>query len=327
MTRQQTIEQILARLRTGGNILIASHLSPDGDSIGSQLAIYDLCARLGSRPMIVNHDPALPKYAFLRKAGLINHFPRRSEYPAFDTAIILEAPDCERIGDVRRLIGPNCTIINIDHHPGNGQYGQINFIDESVSAVGILVYDMFQAAKLEPSRDNADELFTCILTDTGRFRFSSTNPRAMRVCAHMLELGTDTKRISDALFASFPENQLRMLGALLSEMEIHHNGGSCLMLSNQNMRRKFAPDGDELEGLSEYLLYPAGVKVGALLREIDGSTTKVSFRSQLGYDVAAVASLYGGGGHRNAAGCHLNLPLAEARQKVLTHFGEMLANG
>ncbi len=326
-TKAATIEQVIALLRESGEVLIASHISPDGDSIGSQLAMVDLCRHLGCRATIVNHDPALPKYSFLNKSDLVNVFRAGETYPIFNTAVYLEAPEPSRIGDAGKLVGPNCRVINIDHHQGNTLYGSINLIDESVSAVGILVYELMHAAGYELSRDNADELFTCILTDTGRFRFGTTNAQAMHVCAKLLEIGTDTKRISDALYASFPESQLRMLGALLSEMEIHHQGSSCVMLSNRILRERFAPGADEMEGLSEYLLYAEGVKVGALLREIEPTLTKVSFRSQTGYDVAELAERYGGGGHRNAAGCHLKMSLSEARDRVLTHFGEILGRG
>ncbi len=326
-TKAATIEQVIGLLREGGEVLIASHVSPDGDSIGSQLAMFDLCRHLGCRATIVNHDPALPKYSFLNKSRLVNVFRAGENYPVFDTAVLLESPEPFRIGDAGKLIGPNCRVINIDHHQGNALYGSLNLIDESVSAVGILVYELMQAAGYELSRDNADELFTCILTDTGRFRFGTTNAQAMQVCAKLLEAGTDTKRISDALYASFPENQLRMLGTLLSEMEIHHAGRSCLMLSHRGLRERFGPNGDEMEGLSEFLLYSEGVKVGALIREIEPTVSKVSFRSQVGYDVAEVAALYGGGGHRNAAGCHLKMSLSDARDKVLAHFGEILGRG
>lgn len=325
-SRNQTIEQVLTRLRRGGEVLIASHLSPDGDSIGSQLAIYDLCVALGAKPTIVNHDSAFPKYSFLAKHRLIRVHSGGESFPRFETAVLLEAPDRHRIGDAEKLLQDDCFVINIDHHQGNGLYGQINFVDESAAAVGILVYDLFKAARMPMSRDNADEIYTCILTDTGRFRFSSTNPQAMNIASEMLALGADTKKISDALYANFPENQMRMLGELLSTMEIGHDGRSCLLISDQRLRRQYAADADEMEGLTEYVLYTEGVKVGALLRELEPNRTKVSFRSHDDYDVAALARVHGGGGHRNAAGCNLRMPLEQARATVLTQISELLKN-
>ena len=248
---------------------------------------------------------------------------QRRSYPKFDFAVILEAPDIERIGNVQSLM-PGVEVINIDHHRGNSMHGEINWLDESVAAVGIMVYELFLAAQVAIDRDVADELFTAILTDTGRFRFGSTNPQAMRVCADLLEKGASTKKISDALYATYEANQLRMLGELLMNMEIHHDGRSCLLISNRDLREKYGKNPDEMEGLSEFSLYTAGVKIGALLREIEPNRTKVSLRCHEDYDVAAIAAVYGGGGHRNAAGCNINLPFAQAREQIITQIGKAL---
>ena len=320
-TRSNQIADIIARFRQGGKVLIISHISPDGDSIGSQLALYELLKKLGCDPMIVNHDSAFPKYAFLSKHHLVNVYDSNKSYPKFDFAVILEAPDIERVGSVRNLLS-GVEVINIDHHRGNTMHGEINWLDESVAAVGIMVYELFLAAQVAIDRDVADELFTAILTDTGRFRFGSTNPQAMRVCADLLEKGASTKKISDALYATFEPNQLRMLGELLATMEIHHGGKSCLLLASKPVREKYGKNPDEMEGLSEYSLYTSGVKIGALLRELEPNRTKVSLRCHDDYDVAAIAAVHGGGGHRNAAGCSINLPFAQAREQILTQIGK-----
>jgi phosphoesterase RecJ-like protein len=323
-SRNSIIASILERFRRGGNVLIVSHISPDGDSIGSQLALSELVRKLGCNPTIVNHDTAFPKYAFLTKHGQVNVYSPEETYPKFDFAVILEAPDLDRIGNVRKLLVPGCEILNIDHHPGNTQYGNLNLVDESVAAVGILVYELFQAAGVAIDSDIADELFTAILTDTGRFRFGSTNPQAMRVCAGLLENGASTKKISDALYASYAANQLRMLGELLANMELHHDGKSCLLLSDQRIRAKYVNGADEMEGLSEYTLFTTGVKIGALLREVEAGRTKISLRCHEDFDVAAIAAVHGGGGHRNAAGCTIALPFLEAKSRILEQIGEAL---
>lgn len=323
-TRISLINSIIARMKQGGKVLIVSHISPDGDSIGSQLALYELVKRLSCEPTIVNHDSAFPKYAFLGKHSHVNVYADSNYYPRFDFVVILEAPDLDRIGNVRKLLQPGYEIINIDHHRGNTMYGSINWVDESVAAVGIMVYELFRAADVPIDSDVADELFTAILTDTGRFRFGSTNPEAMRVCADLLEQGASTKKISDALYASYESNQLRMLGELLANMELHHSGQSCLLLSDKVIREKYVNGSDELEGLSEYSLYTKGVKIGALLREVEPTRTKVSLRCHEDYDVAEIAAVHGGGGHRNAAGCTVALPFAEAKQRVLDQIRKAL---
>ena len=180
---QKIKNEIVNRLKRVRKVLIAAHISPDGDSIGSQLAVYDLCKSLSLDPMIVNHDKAYPKYSFLNKCKLINTFDESSEYPRFDLAILLEIPELARLGDVQKLLPGDCPIINIDHHQGNALHGELNFVDESYEACGIMILELFEAAGVKLSPDNADELYTAILTDTGRFRFANTTPRALRTAA------------------------------------------------------------------------------------------------------------------------------------------------
>jgi phosphoesterase RecJ-like protein len=325
MTEEKTIlNEIVDRLRQGGRGLISSHVSPDGDSIGSQLAMYDLCKLCGCEPMIVNHDSPLPRYLFLAKHGLIDVYGADKTYPRFDFAVLLEAPEISRIGDVQKLLHPDCFLINIDHHADNINYGQINYVDASAEAVGMIVYDLFHKAGVPITRDNADELFTAILTDTGRFRFSSTTSAAMRLAGDLLDVGADPKRISDALYACFSEPQLRMIGELVASMEIYHGGRTCFLLSDRRLRDKLAGDVDEVEGLADYTLFTCSVKVGALLRELEPNFTKVSLRSHGEVDVSAVARVYGGGGHRCAAGCNINYPFEQAKKMLLEQIEKAL---
>ncbi len=320
-----TIEaQIIERIKRADRFLIAAHVNPDGDSIGSQLALAHLSRELGAKPEIISHDPAFPKYAFLEGAEKIVVYDDARDTSGFDFAVLLEAPELRRIGDVQNLLSDNCEIINIDHHQDNEEYGAINLVDLDVAAVGILIYRLFHAAGVEVTRGVAESLFTCILTDTGRFRFGSTNSEAMRVCAELLELGADPKKISDALYASYSESQLRMLGELLAAMEIHHGGESCLLVQGHDMRTRLVDGHPEMESLSDYTIYTRGVKIGALIRELSANRTKVSLRSHDPYDVSAIARAFGGGGHRNAAGCVLDVPLEQAREALLRKIEEAL---
>lgn len=318
MSVEKTIlSETVARLRQGGRVLIASHINPDGDSVGSQLAMHDLCKHCGCDPMIINHDSVVPRYAFLSRHELVNVYCADKSYPPFDIAVLLEAPEVSRIGDVQKLLKPDCFVINIDHHADNQNHGQINCVDAKAEAVATIVYDLFHEASLPITRDNADELYTAILTDTGRFRFSNTTPNVMRLAADLIDVGANPKKISDALYACFSESQLRMIGELVASMEIHHDGKTCLLLSDQKMRETYSGDADEIEGLVDYSLFTCSVRVGALMRELEPNRTKVSLRSHGEVDVSAIARVHGGGGHPNAAGCQLGVPFAEAKRIIL----------
>ncbi len=318
-------DQVIAALKQGGNVLIASHQNPDGDSIGSQLAIYDLCRALGGKPLIVSHDALDKRYRFLPKAELVQTFDAEHDYGEFDQAVILEGTEISRIGDVQALLGKQTRIINIDHHSGNSNYGALNWVEEKTPAVGLMIYRLFVRAEIEVSRDNATELYMAIFTDTGRFSFSNTNTEALATAARLVAGGAKPTVITDAMYSGYPEAQVRLLGRLLADMELHHGGRTCLLVCGRTLLDEYGAKAAEMEGLVNYSLYPAGVEVGILLRELEDNLTKVSLRSQSDFDVAALARRFSGGGHPTASGCHLAQPLAEAKQALLQLIEKGLA--
>lgn len=307
-------------------MLIASHVNPDGDSIGSQLAMYDFCRALGAEPSIVSNDPITTRYRFLSRCDLIGTYDKETSYSRFDTAVVLEATDLGRIGDVQDLIDPECTIVNIDHHTGNSGYGALNLLDETASAAGILVYHLFQEAGIELSDNNALELLTAIITDTGRFCFTNTSAEALQISARLIEAGASPKQICDAVYSGYSEDQVRLLGELIAGMELHHDGRTCILVCDRATCSKYAEDAAEMEGLVNYALFTEGVQVGILLREIEKEVTKVSLRSSDSFDVGSLARRYLGGGHPNAAGCYINKPIRQARTELLKQIAQELAS-
>jgi phosphoesterase RecJ-like protein len=146
----------------------------------------------------------------------------------------------------------------------------------------------------------------------------------MRVCAELLDLGADPKMIGDSLYATYSEAQLRMLGELLSRMEIFHDGGCCVLVQDHEIRKRHNDGNPEIESLADYTIYTEGVKIGALLRELGENRTKVSLRCHDPFDVSKIAKKFGGGGHRNAAGCNFDKPLTEAKREIVELIGKAL---
>jgi phosphoesterase RecJ-like protein len=305
-------------------VLISSHLNPDGDSIGSQLAMYDLCRALGAEPTIIDHDPVDERYRFLHKFELIQQFDEKAEYPRFDAAVILEGTELSRIGNVTSLLRDDPDVINIDHHSGNGAYGKINWVDESIAAVGLMIYRLFTEANQPLSRDNADELFLAVYTDTGRFSYSNADAEALRVAAELVAAGANPKKVNDAVYSAYTEEQVRLLGELLRSMQLHHDGRSCFLLCDFDLLTKYGVDAAAMEGLVNYSLFTEGVEVGVLLREFEKNYTKISLRSQDSIDVSALARQLGGGGHTTAAGCDLNESLQVTKERLLKMISEGL---
>lgn len=325
MAKRSIERQILDALREGGRILIAAHESPDGDSIGSQLAIYDLCLALGGEPLIVSHDAIDHRYRFLGKYDLISPYEPDKDYGKFDQALILEGTELKRIGNVQRLLSKDCRIINIDHHSGNGNYGDINWVDQDAPAAGVMIYDLFQTAKIELSEDNLAELYLAIMTDTGRFTFSNTDAQAFTVAADLVAGGARPQAIAKAVYSTFSEAQVRMLGVLIANMELFVQGRLCILTCDRKLLERYGIEAAEMEGLVNYSLFTEGVEVGVLLREFQEGVTKVSLRSQSKFDVAALARRFNGGGHPTASGCNIAEPLPAAKKMLIELISKDMA--
>ncbi|MBI5868652.1 MAG: bifunctional oligoribonuclease/PAP phosphatase NrnA [candidate division Zixibacteria bacterium] len=305
--------RIAALLRPAKRILISAHRDPDGDSLGCQLAFYEYWTTQKKCPAdIVNHGSIPLKYRFLDPKSLIKSPSQIKRRPKWDAVIVFECSSLARVGSAQSLIPEGVPIINIDHHRQNSQFGTINVIDQTAAACGKMVYDMLKFWKARITPSIAQQLAAAIVTDTGRFHYHSTTPRTLELTAELMRLGADITALSDQVYYSYSLNHLRLLQHVLSGAQVSSGGKVCLLTLHNADRKRFGVPMRDLEGLVDYTLYIRGVKVGALLKELGPRKTKVSLRSTDSSNVAEVACLYGGGGHLNASGCTIDLPLNEA---------------
>lgn len=315
--------EIQQRLARGGEVLIVAHLNPDGDAIGTQLAFAAYLRSLGAEPLLVCDDEIPGKYRFL---GNVDEIVRTetldADYHA-KTALIIECPNPNRMGKAAAFISSETDLLNIDHHPDNTGFGSINWVNTSASSVGEMAFEFFQHTGFDLTPTVAEQLYTAILTDTGRFRFPSTSRRTMEIVGQLIQAGADPRKITDRLYYDMPPASLNLTGRVLSGMEFHYDGKLCLIYLTLEMLRESGCSPSDTEGLVDYTLYGRGVQAGALLRETDDGVTKVSLRSRDGIDVSAIAGTFGGGGHQAASGCTLSLPFDSTRQKILDVFGEV----
>ncbi|MCP4566056.1 MAG: bifunctional oligoribonuclease/PAP phosphatase NrnA [FCB group bacterium] len=322
-------QDIIDRLNGSNRVLITAHKNPDGDSLGSQLALAGYLKSHNISCAMIDEGEIPGKYQFLPNINLIQDIDKIIENESssddkFDTAVVIECSNLERIGRVGKLIGDDCHIINIDHHQDNTPFGSINWKDPSVSAAGELIFDLIRCASAPIDSDMATNLYTAILTDTGRFHFSNTNARCLRVAADLIELGADPERITEEVYFNQSRPSLRITGLALSGMQYLNDGRICLISVDRNMIREAEVANGDMEGLVNNTLKAKGVIVGAMFTEIDASTTKVSLRSQGDFDVAEIAAIYNGGGHANASGCQIAQPLVQAREVMIKLFKERL---
>ncbi len=305
------------------HLLVASHVDPDGDAIGTQLAFAAHLRQLDKQVWTVRETDIPAKYRFLPDVETIRHVDSLPPDLSVDTVVILECPNRSRIGQAARYLDAASTVINIDHHRDSRELGTLNWIDPARSSVGEMVYEYLVACEHRVTSPMATQLYTAIMTDTGRFRFNSTSPRTMEIAGELIALGADPKEICDQVYYNLDPSTMRLTALVLNTIEFHNNGSVCLLTLTKDMLERAQADPAESDGLVDFSLFTRGVKVGALLKERDSESTRVSFRSRDGVNVAELASRFGGGGHFNAAGCTVPMGLQQAKRALLDMITEV----
>jgi len=294
--------------------LISSHMSLDGDSIGSQLAFYWYLNSLGKEVTICNHDAVPAKFTFLHNSDKMTVLPLKGHY---DVIVILDCSNPGRLGwDIGSVSASD--IINIDHHRDNTRFGTLNLVDTAAAAVGEIIYDHFLNCKISFPDHVAESLYTAIMTDTGGFRFSNTNSRILKKCADLADKGADCAKIYEKVYASHSPNALLLQARIWSTLHFLLDGRVCIMEMPYSLVDELGAQLSDSEGMSDYTSTAEGVYVGMLVKHNENQT-HFSLRSKGRIDVGKIAQkIPGGGGHSNAAGCTINLPYTQALQKMLS---------
>jgi phosphoesterase RecJ-like protein len=301
------IARVLARSR---RILITAHQDPDGDSLGCQLAFYEYWTRQKKKKAdVVNHGAVPFKYRFMDPKGIVKEPSDQPQNAKWDAVVIFECSSLDRTGDVERLIPKGIPVINIDHHQKNTAFGDINVLDTSRAACGELLFELLRHWKAKITPSMAQLMAVALVTDTGRFHHPSTNAGTLRVAADLIQLGANLTTLTNHIYYELGESQFRLTHHVVSQAQIRAKGALCMLLLRQSDLARFDVPVRDTEGLVDFSLSVKGVKVGALLKELGERKTKISLRSPDSVDVAKLARRYGGGGHRNAAGFMVDLPI------------------
>ncbi len=324
MTRINPPDPLTYPLCEGERFVITSHLNPDGDAVGSSLALARLLRRLGKVAQVWLHDPVPTMFQQLAGSDRVHV---GSEPPPgfpgnFDAAIALECPSLSRSGLEEHL--PQVAILNIDHHLGNESYGAANWVDTSAPALGEMIQTLAAKLKIPLDPETATCLMVALVSDTGGFRFSNASVRAFEAAAELVRKGAEPQRISQWLYESRSEASLRLLQEVLGSLELHEDGRVATTLLTRDMFERSGASGEDTEGLVDYPRSIASVEAVGLIREIDPKAVKVSLRSRDRVNVEEIARRHGGGGHRNAAGFRLDLAVARARTTVASELAQAL---
>jgi phosphoesterase RecJ-like protein len=307
-TAVDPITSILNVIREGERFLVCSHAGPDGDAVGSMLAMGTLLEAMGKRVDLVSADRIPEVYRGLPGAEDIRIAMRvQGQY---DAAIVLECDGPARTGlqGLERFF-----LVNIDHHATGVEYAKVNWIEPDATCVGEMVHRLFLAAGVEITPEAATSIYTTVLTDTGGFIYGATGASTFALARDLTLAGADPIRIAQQVYFSKPMARLLLLGAALQNL--HREGRlAWLWITHNDMVRSCAAE-EDCEGIANYALSIASVEAAAFLREGTENRVFASLRSKGRMDVAAIAERFGGGGHANASGCVLAGPLGRAREE------------
>jgi len=316
----ERIAAILKVIGEGERFLVCSHAGPDGDAVGSMIAMGMLLEGLGKRAHLVSADRVPVVHRWLPGADRIEKALR--VHGPYDAVILLECDGLERT----RLQGLEKFFqVNIDHHASGVEFADVNWIDHEAACVGEMVYRLFKAAGVALTPDAANCLYTTVLTDTGGFLYGGTRASTFELARELTLAGADPIRVAQQVYFSTPMSKLLLLGAALRNL--HREGRvAWLWITHEDMMRSCAAE-EDCEGIVNYALSIAEVEAACFLRQLEEPRVRVSLRSKGRVNVAAIAERLGGGGHENAAGCTLDGPLVRAKEQIVAELKAAVEHG
>lgn len=311
-----SLQEIAGVLRKCKRAVICGHTMPDGDSIGSVLAMRLLLAEIGLETQVLAADRIPNIYSFL--PGVEHFTPFVGQHGEFDVAVILDCTDLDRLGgDLGEFISHLPVVVNIDHHVSNLEFGTYNYVDDTAAATGEIVYRLITEMQAELTGEVAVNLYTALTMDTGSFKFDNTTEKTHYIAAELYRTGIDIAEINRHLFAKKDFIQLKLLGYALAQLKITAEGRIAWITIPLQVFHELGAQEEHGDGIINYPRMVNGAEVGILFREISPGKFKVGFRSKKLVDVNKLAGMFGGGGHPRASGCTIEGTIEEVEKKVI----------
>ncbi|MDD2732728.1 MAG: bifunctional oligoribonuclease/PAP phosphatase NrnA [Desulfuromonadaceae bacterium] len=309
----ETIRQIIELIRSNSSFLITTHEGPDGDAVGSSLALASFLRNLGKNVTVHYQDAVPDLYAFLPGTdSVLQHIPDQH----FDVSFVLDVGERKRAGkefcDFLRVT----TTVNLDHHLSCENFADYNLIDSQAAATGIIVYRLAAAYGYHFDRDTALCIYAAVITDTGSFRYSNANREAFTVAGEMIACGVNAWDVAEKLYENQPQKRLELLAKCLSTLEVFKDGKAASVTATSDMFAACGANAELTDGFVNYPRSVRGVEVAIFFRQLEEKKFKVGFRSKGKVNVAAFSAALGGGGHHNAAGCTVDGSLEEVKAAV-----------
>ena len=318
----QALSEIIPVLSAASNVLIATHVFPDADALGAQLALGNILRNMGKGVYLYSEEPAHYILEFLRGSDRLNiGLPARNQ---FDCAVALDCGDDVRLGKAKEELLTIHPFVVIDHHTGHKNFGDVRWVDSGKSSTGEMVYELAQATAVEIDYDTAYCLYSAIVSDTGSFKYASTTADTLRIAGELVARGVKPAEISGKIFDNFTRNRLQLLQEVLSTLTLHEEEQLAVITVTRELYEKTGTSSADTELFINYPRSLETVKIAAFIKEAKDHIG-VSLRSKGSYDVAQVARKFGGGGHRNAAGFKLpGQTMAAVRRDLLAELRALL---
>lgn len=312
-------QELFRLIKTKDRFIVTCHVHPDGDAVGSLLAMAFVLKRLGKQVELVCSAGVPSVYLFLEGSELI----KEERTPSFTPEVLISVDCAEKDRCALALETwqiPGLTVINIDHHITNTNFGNLNLVNPQAAATGEVLYGLFKAADIPLDRAIATALYTAVATDTGFFRYSNTSAFTLELASLLVkEYGVEPAKVAEQVHEQKSFNSIRLLGEVLCTLNIGVGGKVAWMVLDQSMLSQFRVENEETESFVNYARSIEGVEIGILFKELRPNEIKLSWRSSIAVDVSKLAAYFGGGGHARAAGCTINGPVDQVVKDVLKY--------
>ena len=309
----ETIQQIIEVIRYNSSFLLTTHEGPDGDAIGSSLALASFLRSIGKDVTVHYQDPVPDLYSFLPGAdSVLQHIPDKQ----YDVSFVLDIGERKRAGKEFCGFTRVTTTINLDHHLSCENFADFNLIDSQAAATGILVYRIARSFGFSFDLETALCIYVAVITDTGSFRYSNANQEAFSVAGEMIECGINAWDVAEQLYENQPQKRLELLAKCLPTLEVFKDGQAASVTVTMEMFLACNAGAELTDGFVNYPRSIRGVEVAIFFRQLEEKKYKVGFRSKGKVNVAAFSAALGGGGHHNAAGCTMEGSLEDVKAAV-----------
>lgn len=314
------MKRVADLIQKSKRFLITTHAFPDGDGLGSEMALYYYLKRTGKKVTVLNTHPTPAKFHLVDPNGVIQVYDEATPIPEVDVILIVDTHDWKMLGALEKpLHALSEKAVFIDHHIAETTENTAShrLIDEGHASTGELVYTLLSEMKAKLDLPMAIGIYVAILTDTASFRFQRTSPRSHLIAAKLLELGVLPEQVYQHIYARDSFAKIRLLGHVLEKIQTTENGRIAYLTVTQAMRQHYGATIEDTEAFVNELTLIAGVEIGILFREEEDGRVKVSLRGNHGIPVFAIAKKFGGGGHRFAAGIRIAEPLNQVTKNIV----------